>query len=347
MMLQLTISACLFVSCLTLGDNRRARVWSEIAGINERSAKSLHVHEHVDISEIDGTLKEYASRDVRFNELGNARIEGSRWATGSMDGVRYHHIERFQLLDGVFRSAEVEQGIGVAFTAESRSVSLRDEPNVLLGLGTFRPSNTLLSRSEFFGGCSSLHLVQDDAEHIVVEATERLSRLNRRPYTVRLQISPVAGDVLAMTIVDTKWGHIVAQYGFSQWTQCGTLRVPLCVTYEQYDLSVARDVRKRIEDEASRIGIGREGGYADDPRYQEWCLLRDREIPPPAPSRRYPRVMSTQVSIEAVNETRDVSWFSFQAPTRLSQFLSGALDCPVDTFDVEPSEGYLGPKPRE
>lgn len=297
---------------------RRAGVWTEIAAINERSVRTIHVHENVDISEPDGTFKEYASRDVRFNEYGNARIEGSRWAVGAMDGTIFHHVERFQILDGVFRAADIEQGIGVAFTAESRFTSLRDEPNILVSLGRFRPTSTLCNRAELFARSLSLRLVQEDADRVVMQVTERLSTQNRSPFVVRVEMSPRTADVLSMEIVDTKWGHLTAKYSMGEWTPVGTARLPLQVIYEQFDLSVPREVKKRVEDAANRAGLGREDRFADGPRYREWVAMRDAEIPPPAPSRVYPGVMRAKARIEAVNAPHDASWLAFPPQTRLS-----------------------------
>lgn len=338
---------CTATGCLLAGHDRRALVWNEIAGINERSVKSIHVHENVDISELDGTFKENASRDVRLSELGDARIEGSRWSVGAMDGTIYHLVERFQIHDGVLRSAVIEQGTGVAYCMESQHLSIRDDANVLLGLGRFRPSSTLLSRAEFLAASPTLGMVVEDADRVVIQVTERLTRQSRRPFTVRVEFAAPTADVLSMSYIDTQWGHLVSRYSMSEWTACAGARLPLQILYETFDLDVPREVKKRVQDEAARAGLRPEDGYADRPRYQEWVAIRDREVPPPAASRLYPRVVRSKVRIEGVNGVHDASWLAFPPQTHLSMYLSGALDCPADSFDLEPSEGYLGPKSKE
>jgi len=347
MLLHALVSACCLTQPTPPAAERRARVWSEVAAINERSIRSLHVHENTDLVDNGTARTEYASRDMRINELGEARVEGSRWTRDADTGTVFHSIERLRTLDGITRSADIQQGYGVAYTAESIKTCFREEPTVFIGVGMFRPRNDLYSLYEFLLSCPSLRVISETEAIVTIQVIGSLSSQFKTPRIVQVDLGALTGDVDSIAIYDSTWGHLSAKYTTDDWRQFGTVRLPQRVSFQQYDLDIPKELKKQLEAEATRTGLGRDNRHPGDSRYEEWLQLRNRMIPPPTPSRLYSREMQGRTTIESVNATHDEWWLAFPPQTRLSQFLSGALDCPVDTFDVEPSDGYLGPKPRE
>ncbi|MCC6969017.1 MAG: hypothetical protein IT434_02250 [Phycisphaerales bacterium] len=337
------------LSCISLlggdsiSESRRALVWNELSAINERSAHALEVQERTVFFEDNGDCTEYANRNIRCTDTGGLRIEGSRWSRGSTDGTLYHHIEHLQVRDGILRNGNVEQGYGVAYTVESERLTPRDEPGALIGLGRYRPRNDLHTRAEFFASVPSIRIIAEDADSVSFEVISQLSARDPRHFRIVTTLNTGHADTRSIKLYDMRWDAVFAQYEMSDWRQHGSVRLPHYTGYRLYHWDIPPEQQAALNTAISEAGLTQAAADPLNDRYQEWVVLRDRVMGGPIPVRPFSRPMGTYTTVAFVNAEQPGGWFDLPNTHRLNHYMSAAIEGITDTFDLEPSDGFVGP----
>ncbi len=337
----------LHVLCATgsCGDEgRRASVWNEIVAINDRSVRTVQTRENVTIEDGSPEPFHFYDYELREDEQKNSLVQGWHRARSRTTGETSQSPDLFRMRDGVMFSSSHDGELGVIRPERPDLLIYRCAPSILTGLGRSISPMELLTLSETIRRCGDLRVESETGGIVRLTGVGILSPLrDGRAFRVQVDLHDKTGDVQRIAIYDTRWETLFVRWEMDEWKSFGSARVPLSTTYSVFEWKISTDERAKLSEGMKAAGLDGASVSPLNPRYREWTELRDEVLGGPLDVRLTTPMQRARTTVLGINQPATPNWLNLPETLAPRRFLSAYLDCPVDQFRCEPSDGYVGP----